>query len=234
MFFLSLGISMLALTVIGQDAIPKQINGGVLNGKAIKLVKPAYPGEARSAGLAGTVYVSVVIDESGMVISAAAPTGSLTVKKSVGDQIVEVEVPAADPLLRDAAEKAALESRFSPTLLSGRPVKVAGTIIYNFVADSGSDETLNGKAISIPQPPYPEAAVAVRACGPVNVKVTVDGNGDVISASAVSGHPLLRAAAVKAARDAKFSPTLVDGKPVAITGNLIYRFGVSEDGKCSQ
>jgi len=38
------------------------------------------------------------------------------------------------PYLDEAAIKSAYNSRFSPTLLSGVPVKVKGVIVYNFVA----------------------------------------------------------------------------------------------------
>ncbi|HEX8117876.1 MAG TPA: TonB family protein, partial [Pyrinomonadaceae bacterium] len=72
---------------------------------------------------------------------------------------------------------------------------------------------------------YPAPAKAARASGPVTVRVVVDATtGGVVSASAVSGHPLLRAAAVAAAKQAKFSPTIVDGKPVRVTGTLSYNF----------
>ncbi|MFL6336893.1 MAG: cytochrome c oxidase assembly factor Coa1 family protein [Pyrinomonadaceae bacterium] len=83
---------------------------------------------------------------------------------------------------------------------------------------------LNEKAVSKPQPPYPPAARAARASGSVTVEVTVDETGSVVSAAAVSGHPLLRAAAVAAARQAKFSPTLLSGKPVKVSGLLTYNF----------
>lgn len=83
---------------------------------------------------------------------------------------------------------------------------------------------LDGKAIDLPKPEYPSAARAVRASGVVNVLVTVDENGSVVSATAVSGHPLLRPSAVQAARSAKFSPTLVGGKQLKITGIIIYNF----------
>ena len=83
---------------------------------------------------------------------------------------------------------------------------------------------LNEKAISKPQPPYPPAARTARAQGGVSVDVTVDETGSVISAEAVSGHPLLRAAAVAAAKQAKFSPTLVQGEPVKVSGLLTYNF----------
>jgi protein TonB len=46
----------------------------------------------------------------------------------------------------------------------------------------------------------------------------------VTKAQAVSGHPLLRAAAEAAARQASFSPTLLSGKPVKVTGVLTYEF----------
>lgn len=83
---------------------------------------------------------------------------------------------------------------------------------------------LNGKAISFPKPVYPAAARAVKAGGAVSVQVTVDEAGDVISASAVSGHPLLRQAAEEAAKGAKFSPTMLSGQPVKITGVIVYNF----------
>ncbi|HLA12194.1 MAG TPA: TonB family protein [Pyrinomonadaceae bacterium] len=90
------------------------ISGGVLNGKAISLPKPSYPAIARSAHASGTVVVQVVIDENGRVISANAVSGH--------------------PLLQAVSVAAARQARFSPTKLSGQPVKVTGVITYNFVA----------------------------------------------------------------------------------------------------
>ena len=87
-----------------------------------------------------------------------------------------------------------------------------------------SGGVLNGKAISKPQPPYPAIARAARASGTVTVQVMVDEEGRVISANAVSGHPLLQAAAVAAARQARFSPTLLSGQPVKISGVITYNF----------
>jgi TonB family protein len=91
----------------------KPISGGVLNGRAISLPKPIYPEAARRAHVQGVVNVEVVVDVSGRVISARAVSG-----------------PA---LLHEAAVAAARQARFTPTLLSGQPVKVAGVITYNFV-----------------------------------------------------------------------------------------------------
>jgi TonB family protein len=221
---------VLAFCVVafGQDT-PKTIKGGVLNRKAISLPHPEYPEEARSAGREGTVAVDVVIDESGSVVSAVAQ--SILLKSKSDDPAVTGEGPEdpIDTLLCEAAEKAALEARFSPTFLSGVPVKISGSIVYNFVLSSASRSAfnggiLNGKATNLPAPIYPDTAKAVRARGNVVVRITIDEHGDVIEASAVSGHPLLRAAAVQAATEAKFAPTTLGGQPVKVSGMLTYNF----------
>ena len=87
-----------------------------------------------------------------------------------------------------------------------------------------SGGVLNGKAISLPKPNYPPIARQAHASGTVVVQVTIDENGSVISAHAVSGHPLLQAVAVAAARGARFSPTKLSGQPVKVTGVITYNF----------
>jgi protein TonB len=98
-----------------QTPQPKRtmVTGGILNGKAVSKPMPAYPPEAKAAGVQGTVVVRIVIDEGGGVIEASAVSGP--------------------ELLREAAVAAARRARFSPTLLSGQPVKVTGHVTYNFV-----------------------------------------------------------------------------------------------------
>src|SRR5688572_32827123 len=98
-----------------QDAGPKTIRGGVLNSKAVSLPRPEYPAEARAAGLEGVVYVEVTIDEEGNVISAVASTEPRKMQRPGGDPEI-IEVPPADAILREAAEKAAMEAKFPPTL----------------------------------------------------------------------------------------------------------------------
>lgn len=87
-----------------------------------------------------------------------------------------------------------------------------------------SGGVVNGKAVNLVKPPYPPAARAVRASGAVNVQVTIDEEGNVISASAVSGHPLLKSAAEQAARASKFSPMVLSGQKVKVTGVIVYNF----------
>ena len=83
---------------------------------------------------------------------------------------------------------------------------------------------MNGKAKSLPKPDYPAAAKAVKASGTVMVQVTVDEKGVVVSATAVSGHPLLRKAAVEAAKKAVFEPTILSGTAVKVSGALTFSF----------
>jgi TonB family protein len=87
-----------------------------------------------------------------------------------------------------------------------------------------SGGVLNGKAVSKPAPPYPAVAREARASGMVVVQIAVDECGTVENATAVSGHPLLRMAAVSAAYKARFAPTRIDGDPVKVTGTITYNF----------
>ena len=96
----------------GPKPILKPVSGGVLNGTAIHLPPPIYPEAAKRMRTSGLVVVEVILDESGKVVAATATSG-----------------PA---ILRDAAVQAALKARFSPTKLSGQPVKVSGVINYKF------------------------------------------------------------------------------------------------------
>jgi TonB family protein len=105
------------------------------------------------------------------------------------------------------------------------PNRIAATAPADGSRAPISGGVLNGKAISLPAPEYPAMAKQAKASGAVAVQVVVDENGSVISAYAASGHPLLQAAAVAAARQAKFSPTLLMGEPVKVTGVILYNFG---------
>ncbi|MCA1591645.1 MAG: TonB family protein [Acidobacteria bacterium] len=87
-----------------------------------------------------------------------------------------------------------------------------------------SGGVLNGKAIRKPSPEYPPIAIAARAQGTVVVQIVVDEEGKVISAHAVSGHPLLQQASVEAARRARFSPVRLNGQPIKVSGVVTYNF----------
>jgi TonB family protein len=97
----------------GAAVTPRIIEGGVINGKALKKPHPSYPPDALRAGATGTVTVQIVVDEKGDVISAKAISGHV--------------------LLRGAGEAAARRAKFTPTSICGKALKVTGVITYNFV-----------------------------------------------------------------------------------------------------
>ena len=92
------------------------------------------------------------------------------------------------------------------------------------MARGGGGARLSGQKLYAPEPAYPAIAKAAGAEGTVTVRVTVDEEGNVVAAAAVSGHPLLQSAAVDAARESKFKPTVIDGKPVKVSGVISYVF----------
>ena len=86
----------------------------MLNGSAVYIAKPEYPRGARERKLSGTVVVQVEIDEKGKVISAK-------------------DMCQGPPYLSESSVKAALQSKFTPTLISGVPVRTKGVLRFNFV-----------------------------------------------------------------------------------------------------
>lgn len=92
---------------------PVRVASSVLVGKALAKPAPPYPPIAKQIKQQGTVAVQIVVDEQGRVVSAKAAAGP--------------------PLLLLAAERAAYQARFTPTVLNGQPVKITGVITYNFV-----------------------------------------------------------------------------------------------------
>jgi protein TonB len=94
---------------------PEQVrlSSNVISSKVISKPSPAYPMLAKQARVQGVVTVEILINEEGRVVSAQATSGHA--------------------LLRAAAQASAYQASFTPTSISGHPVKVAGVITYNFI-----------------------------------------------------------------------------------------------------
>ena len=90
---------------------PQLISTGSLSGRESKRVTPVYPSVARNAGVTGTVRVFAIVDENGKiwVTNSEGPT-----------------------LLRRAAEDAARNWTFPPTIVSGKAVRIAGYLDFDF------------------------------------------------------------------------------------------------------
>jgi TonB family protein len=85
---------------------------------------------------------------------------------------------------------------------------------------------LMGKAVKKVQPTYPPIAKAAGAQGPVSVQILVNEAGEVESAKATAGHPLLQQAAVDAAKGWQFSPTKLSGNAVKVSGTISFVFAL--------
>jgi TonB family protein len=88
---------------------------------------------------------------------------------------------------------------------------------------------LVGSATKRIEPEYPAQARQRGISGKVVVEVTIDQNGQVVSANAVSGPEVLREAAVRAARRWRFTPTYLSGVPVGVTGEISFNFEFDGD-----
>jgi len=104
-------------------------------------------------------------------------------------------------------------------------------LVIAISADAQTEKTIkkgivNGAAISLPKPDYPQAAKDFCADGMVEIEVEIDESGSVTSAKAAKGDSLLYDSAVEAAKKAKFRFV----SPVKFSGIIVYNF-VSEK-KC--
>ncbi|PYV41648.1 MAG: hypothetical protein DMG06_16400 [Acidobacteria bacterium] len=202
---------------------------------------PAYPWEAKSAGIDGKVAVRIVLSRQGEVLSAQAVSGPQP--------------------LRLASEQAARQWKFNP-LPGWRVAKMItstlwfkyfayqftnGQAVYEAIAED-CPEALGGIAGSLPggipkgvparvsqfvllekatdraQPRVAQSSSTAGIQGHVTVEVRVSEEGRVVSAEAVSGNPQLHEAAVVAARGWVFRPTKFLGTRVPLIGKITFHF----------
>ncbi|MCI0335937.1 MAG: energy transducer TonB [Acidobacteria bacterium] len=104
-------------------------------------------------------------------------------------------------------------------------IRLSGNVVQHINVAGG---VLQGNAIKRVQPDYPQVAKAARAQGSVQVRVSINENGEVTTAEVTGGHPLLRDAALEAAKQWKFKPTMVDGRVVNVQGILTFNFVLTD------
>jgi protein TonB len=76
-------------------------------------------------------------------------------------------------------------------------------------------------------PPYPEDARQAHIQGSVVLQALIDKNGDVADLVLVSGHPMLAPAAIKAVKQWKYKPYLLNGQPVNVETQIVVNFALS-------
>ncbi len=214
LFLLALVISVFGFENIlfaqSSPTIPTPINGVEIAVAKI-LKKPKFPVGCTCVFRRNeTVVAEVETDSYGKVYKVTAISGH--------------------PLLRKQAELAAKRSTFTPSRVSNVLAGAKFVISYGFIVNNQIkisatiDRTnVNPELLErcsdctpvrripryVPKPIYPSAALYVQAEGKVEIEVVVTEDGNVELAKAISGHPLLRASAMTAAKKSKFEPTTV-------------------------
>jgi|GEM_PF-2592105 len=207
----------------------------------------AVAADRRRPGVVLWIALALIVGGSGIVIALivtrgrqATSTSEVAAANASPTQTLSIAeaTPSSDPGNSFPATQSLPANRASekPTPLSKSTPPVKDTPVKTDVREEPaqpkptppraplSGGVLNGKAVRLVQPPYPAIARSAHASGQVRVQVLIDENGNVISATPVSGHPLLQGAAVSAARQSKFTPTTLSGQPVKVSGVIIYNF----------
>jgi outer membrane biosynthesis protein TonB len=182
---------------------------GIINGRATHLPSPEYPQEAEDSCASGLVKVAVAVE----------------IKNFVGN-VISAKAISGNEILRKSAEEAALKAKFRKTDDVDER-KVSGFLVYNFEPKIKCVETgiVNNKAISLPKPRFANLShLNTDKDIIVAVQITVDMDGKVKYAKALTGHPLLRPACEMSARRAKFAPILIQGSPILVKALLVYKF----------
>ncbi len=189
-------------------------------------LKPAYPEIAKLAGIEGTVYLKLLIDEKGNVADAKVEQG-------------------AKEMLDNSALNAARQAKFSPAVLNDKPVKVWVILPVAFKLSIEKKEVQSGKEkqdeyiteafdkapelINAVTPVYPEEAKVNKITGNVYVKVLVGKDGIPQKTIIIkSDAQFFNQPSIDAVMKSKFSPALQKNKPVAVWIVLPYKFALDE------
>ena len=191
-----------------------------------ELPVPDYGDSVKEYGSLGSVEVFFQMDDNGKV-SVSEMTGPL------------VPCSDLDSPLPDRIRKAILDAlnkvEFLPILKNGKPVRSGTVLEIRFDPSAGkpgedpnrpkpvtrSFGTMNHRALALPDPDFPKSPNNANRI--VATDVLISETGDVVTAQATLGDPLLNKAAIEAACKAKFPPFLVSGQPVRSFGQIVYR-----------
>lgn len=195
--------------------------GAIKPPKAIKMVRPEYPEEARKAGIEGVVILDAKTDEEGNV-------EQVMIKRS------------QDPLLNKAAEDAVKQWKYEPFILDGKPKKIIFTVTVRFklaekdiaegALEAGGD-VAPPKLIKRVNPVYPEDAREEGVEGVVILRIRTDEYGVVKQVKVLKSVPQLDDAAIDAVRQWVYEPYISKGKPTPIVFTVTVRFVLKEKDK---
>ena len=178
----------------------------------IRKVNPEYPQKALDEWIKGTVVLDTEIGTDGNVKSVKVIKG-------------------AHPMLEKAAAAAVKKWKYQPFQLKGGLNALVFTVSFRFelipVPEAPTRRLpthLKPQLVRRVNPVYPHTALKAHIQGEVLLEVVTDQKGNVKKVTAVSGHPLLEKAAVKAVKQWKYKPYLVDGEPKPVIFYVTIRF----------
>jgi len=222
------GYSTVLIAVISFS--PFEIRSQVRGPKVVSQPQFNLSPDASAAGIDGLIGVSLTIDKTGKVKKVVIHGGP-------GWPCKDSSPPSQIDVVREEVKKQLMATTFGPSLQDGKPKEVDASLQFAVgeayrravseeeakrraasdlkVVDAG---IINGRAIRLAKP------VDRGMYGIVTVGVTIDEQGNVSHAGAVNGHPFLQQSARDAACNSKFSPTVLHGKPVKVTGIIMYKF----------
>ncbi len=229
-------LSVLAGTVFVGQALAQKATD--TEGRLVSIPDYQISAAAEVARLDGKIIILVKIDKKGEVKHAAAVAGPMwPCGSEPSKEIAEVV---------EQAERTARTAKFSPALKDGKPVESEllltmpiGRAYRNSLRKRDPDNpkepgvpspkiisggVLNGKALLLARPEYPESAREKKIHGQVTIEILIDEKGSVMSAGAVGGPPQLQMASRTAACSSRYSPTTLEGHPVKVSGVIIYNF----------
>jgi len=195
----------------------------------------ALPQSAVEAEIGGKVSVGIRVDKTGKPLQAvvlAGPAWPCSTTPSA----------ALNAFIADVSE-AMLKLHFTPAVKGGVAIEKNVGLRFKLknpklipkapeidpttgktITGTITGGNLNGKAVSLSKPLYPADAKAKLDKGKVNIEILIGEDGTVLRAGAVDGALTLQLAARAAACDARFNPTLLNGRPVQVEGTLAYNF----------
>lgn len=214
--FLSIG----STNILSQDRAPQVLSQPVFN-----LSK-----EAIAAGIDGVLGVSLTIDKTGVVKKVVIHGGPAW---PCGSPEPRAQIEA----VREAVTKQLLTTTFAPPVKNGKQSDVdlslqfaIGEAYKSVVKEEDAKNragngiklvdagVIRGRATRLVEP------VLIGMTGVVVVRAQIDEQGNVAHAGAITGHSRLQENARTAACRSKFSPTILHGKPVKVTGTIVYTF----------
>ena len=134
------------------------------------------------------------------------------------------------PISTEGARDAAMQWKFSPTLINGMPTRVYGIMTIAYKTPSFWQPVSLGVdrgpiALNNPPPSYTEAARQNRTEGVVRLVTLIGADGEVKEVRIISGLPHgLSEEAIKTVKAMKFKPALRDGMPVELRVALEITF----------